>query len=139
MKFFASFFAILALVAVATAWTADSSFGSALEEKVAARIESNNLIVGKRQYNDKLIYQENINKKASIIGMKIILEKVINVPRDYVITEVRALDMMTDGTGAFVVVTGGGPGQESISLRFKSQRFHGIYFVVQVYAKPRYQ
>ncbi|XP_003424275.1 probable salivary secreted peptide [Nasonia vitripennis] len=139
MKFFASFSAILALIAVAAASTADFSIRASLEKQVAARDESNNLIVGKRHPNDKLMYQENINKRANIVGKKTIYEEVINVPRDHVITAVRALDMMTDGTGAFVVVTGGGPGQESVSLRFKSQRFHGIYFIVQVYAKPRYQ
>lgn len=136
MKFSTSFL-ILALIAVVAASTSVDSKATS-EENVAIRVESNNLIVGKREYNDKLVYQENINKKPNIVGKKTIHEEVINVPRGYVITEVRALDMITDGTGAFVIVSGGGPGQESVSLRFKSQRFHGIYFIVQVYAKPRY-
>ena len=99
--------------------------------------KSHHLVIGQRQYNDVLVYQENINEPASLIGQKVIKEQTFNAIKDHVITEVRALDQATDDTGATVTVTGGGPGQDFIKLRFKSQRFHGVYFTVQVYAKPK--
>lgn len=100
--------------------------------------KSNDLVVGQRQARDSLVYTESITEKFLVSGKKLIITKNIEVPNGYVITQVRALDKATDGTGAEATVIGGGPDMDWISLRFKSQRWRGIYFNIEVYAKPRY-
>ncbi|XP_003426707.1 probable salivary secreted peptide [Nasonia vitripennis] len=138
-----SFKSALSLVAVAlviAAITVSSSPISSEEDyspETFAVNKSNHLVVGNRQYGDKIIYSENIEEKFLITGKKLILNRTILAPNNYVITQVRALDKITDGTGAEPIVTGGGPDLTWVSLRFKSQRWHGIYFIVEVYARPR--
>lgn len=105
---------------------------------VPSVLSSNDLIVGSRTYDDQLVHEENIAIGASIIGKKVIHEQTIKVLTNHVITQVLALDQATGNTGAEVTVTKGGPGQDSITLRFKSQRFRGIYFNVKVYAKIKH-
>ncbi|XP_014238050.1 probable salivary secreted peptide [Trichogramma pretiosum] len=102
-----------------------------------AQSQSHDLVIGERQYNDILVYSENIALQASVVGQKIVHEQTFNAINNHVITQVVAKDSADDGTGATVTVTGGGPGQDHITLRFKSQRFRGVYFTVQVFAKPK--
>ncbi|OXU19029.1 hypothetical protein TSAR_008851, partial [Trichomalopsis sarcophagae] len=51
------------------------------------------------------------------------------------ITLIKALDQKTNGNGAYVSLINGGPGQTFVTLEFKSQKGHGINFVVELYAK----
>lgn len=99
---------------------------------------SNSLIVGKREAGDQSVHNENIAEKASVIGKKVIVTMNITVPPNYYVTQVECWDQASDGTGAEATLTGGGPGASSVSLRFKSQRFHGVYVKVEVFAKRRY-
>ena len=55
-----------------------------------------------------------------------------------VITQVKALDGKRDGTGAFVRLVSGGPGNSTVSLSFDSQFNRPVNFTVVIYAKPRY-
>ncbi|CAB0038880.1 unnamed protein product [Trichogramma brassicae] len=102
-----------------------------------AHSQSHDLVIGERQYNDILVYSENIALQASVVGQKVVHEQTFSAINNHVITQVVAKDSANDGTGATVTVTGGGPGHDSITLRFKSQRFRGVYFTVQVFAKPK--
>ena len=124
------------LAVLAASVSATPAINSLVDPENFAKNESHNLVVGSRQYNDKLIYEENISESYQISGKKKIITRTIKAPANYVITQVRALDQITDGTGAEPTVTGGGPGLNQVSLRFKSQRWHGIYFRLEVYAKP---
>lgn len=133
-----SLVAIALAVAVAVVSVNTSTVDVAELEWNIIRDGQNNLIVGERAKNDHLDYQENISVGASLIGKKVVVEKTFNVTKGHVITQIRALDQATDGTGATSVITAGGPERNSVTLRFKSQRFHGVYFVVQLYAKPGY-
>lgn len=102
-------------------------------------LSSNDLTVGARQSNDKLVYDGIIDIPASWIGRKVIHEQTFNATlSNHIITQLRALDLAENDTGASVIVTAGGPGHESMTLRFKSQRLRGIYFRVLVFAKSRY-
>ncbi|XP_014213543.1 probable salivary secreted peptide [Copidosoma floridanum] len=96
---------------------------------------SNHLIVGHRESLDTLAHQENVSEWASLIGRIVEKTRTFNITNDYVITQIRALDRATDGTGANAVLVAGGPGSNFATLEFESQRFHGIYFTVQLYAK----
>ena len=99
--------------------------------------KAHNLTIGTRQYGDSLVYQESIVKKSAWLRV-VEVNKTFNVTNNYVITQVQALDQKSDGTGAIATRLGGGPGWSNITLRFKSQRSHGINFLLRIYAKPRY-
>ncbi|XP_076236329.1 putative salivary secreted peptide [Calliopsis andreniformis] len=97
--------------------------------------KSHNLIVGFRQVGDRLVLRENIVKNSS--WMRIVtVEKTFNTSRFDRITMIQALDQKTNGNGAYASVLSGGPGYSSVNMRFKSQRSHGINFVVELYARP---
>ncbi|XP_003425836.1 probable salivary secreted peptide [Nasonia vitripennis] len=130
-------FKTLSLVAIVLVVAATVSSSPVPLEKVEV-FTSNDLVVGSRQARDSLVYTESITEKFLVSGKKLIITRNIQVPNGYVITQVRATDKAADGTGAEATVIGGGPDMEFISLRFKSQRWRGIYFDIQVYAKPRY-
>ncbi|XP_058799496.1 probable salivary secreted peptide [Phymastichus coffea] len=103
-----------------------------------AEIGSHSITVGIREQNDKMIHQEHISESFLITGQKKIIERVIRASENHVITMVRAIDDATDGTGAEPSITSGGPGSDWVAVRFKSQRLRGVYFNLEVYAKPSY-
>ncbi|KAJ8668271.1 hypothetical protein QAD02_009934 [Eretmocerus hayati] len=95
------------------------------------------LIVGGRQYGDRIVHQEYVYKPSKWLGT-VTLDKTFNLGYRENITQVKVLDTKADGTGAYPRVTGGGPGNSWVSLHFESQRSHGIKFNVEIYAKTRY-
>ncbi|XP_015429116.1 PREDICTED: probable salivary secreted peptide [Dufourea novaeangliae] len=100
----------------------------------AANNQSNHLAVGYRVPGDRLVLRQNIIKKSSWMQV-VVEEKTFYVSGNEQITLVQALDQKTNGNGAHASLTAGGPGHSNVSLRFKSQRGHGINFVVEVYAR----
>nr|XP_003701609.1 PREDICTED: probable salivary secreted peptide [Megachile rotundata] len=97
--------------------------------------KSHHLIVGYRMAGDRLVLRQNVIKNSS--WMQIVTEeKTFNVSRWDRITQVQALDQKTNGNGAYASLLKGGPGSNNVTLRFKSQRGHGINFVVELYARP---
>ncbi|KAL7303296.1 hypothetical protein TKK_0004487 [Trichogramma kaykai] len=99
--------------------------------------QSHNLIMGVRQPGDRLVYQESIVKPSKFLQV-ISVEKSFNVSNGYYLTQIRAMDQKTNGNGAFATRVRGGPGYNNVTLSFKSQRGHGINFLVQLYARSRY-
>lgn len=53
----------------------------------------------------------------------------------YVITSVRCYDQSTDGEGGYATLLRGGPGFKFVEINFKSQRGHGLNFVVDIIGK----
>ncbi|XP_076619339.1 putative salivary secreted peptide [Colletes latitarsis] len=97
--------------------------------------KSHNLIVGYRMSGDRLVLRQNVIKNSA--WMRIVVEeKTFNTSMYDRITTVQALDQKTNGNGAYASLTAGGPGYSFVTLRFKSQRSHGINFVVELYARP---
>lgn len=129
-------FVFVALV-VALAAVAVQSTPYVKYNPYAAANKSHHLVVGQRQAGDALVYQENIYKPSSWL-QTVELIKTFNVTGNFAITQVLALDQKTDGNGAYAYLLGGGPAASAVKLRFKSQRSHGIKFIVQLYAKRRY-
>uniref|UniRef100_A0A6V7ISY8 Salivary secreted peptide n=1 Tax=Bracon brevicornis TaxID=1563983 RepID=A0A6V7ISY8_9HYME len=97
--------------------------------------KSHHLIVGSRLPGDRLTYQESIVKASSFLQVVKVV-KTFNVSKYDRITQVLALDQKTNGNGAYAKVIGGGPGFSNVTLQFKSQRNHGINFLVQIYSRP---
>ncbi|XP_011498252.1 PREDICTED: probable salivary secreted peptide [Ceratosolen solmsi marchali] len=102
-----------------------------------ANNKSHNLIIGNRQLYDCLVHQENVIKSSKWLQV-IEVYKTFNISRHSRITQIRALDKKTNGNGAMVSNVTYGVGYSNLTLKFKSQRSHGINFVVELYAKPCY-
>ena len=132
---------VLAILAVALTVVAVNStpyYNSGYYQPYAAAPnKSHNLIIGSRQPNDRLVYQENIVKPSKWLQV-IEVTKSFGIGPAFAITQVRAMDQKTNGNGAIATRVAGGPGYSNITLKFKSQRGHGINFVVQVYGRPHY-
>ncbi|XP_063995091.1 probable salivary secreted peptide [Diachasmimorpha longicaudata] len=97
--------------------------------------KSHHLIVGRRLSGDSVTYQENI-VKSSKLWQIVTVQKTFYAARNERITQVVALDQKTNGNGAYASIVEGGPGRNDVTIRFKSQRGHGINFIVQLYSRP---
>nr|XP_033334143.1 probable salivary secreted peptide [Megalopta genalis] len=97
--------------------------------------KSHHFYVGYRVAGDKLIYRENIIVDSSWLQVKSKTKTFNTTSLWEKITYVQALDQKTNGNGAYVSLISGGPGQNSVTLKFKSQRGHGINFVVELYGR----
>lgn len=103
-------------------------------ENHAAPNKSHNLVVGYRMPGDRLVRRESIVKNSS--WMKVVtVEKTFNASSWERITLIKALDQKTNGNGAYASILRGGPGHSNVTLKFKSQRGHGINFIVELYAR----
>lgn len=121
-------FAIIALIAINT----EPASGAV---EYAPANKSHNLIVGYRMPGDRLVFREGIVKNSSWMKI-VIIEKTFNATKYDRITMLRALDQKTNGNGAYASILRGGPGHNNVTMKFKSQRGHGINFVVELYARP---
>uniref|UniRef100_A0A6V7IZ11 Salivary secreted peptide n=1 Tax=Bracon brevicornis TaxID=1563983 RepID=A0A6V7IZ11_9HYME len=125
---------IFALLAV-LAFTAHSP-SEALSYKSYAAVNNtntHNLIVGNRLPGDRLMHEESIVKSSSFLQVTSV-QKTFSVPRFERITQVVALDRKSNG--AYARIVRGGPGTNNVTIKFKSQRNHGLNFRVQIYSRP---
>lgn len=51
------------------------------------------------------------------------------------ITAIRAFDQKTNGNGAYATIKSGGINATSAIVQFKSQRGHGINFILEIYVR----
>lgn len=125
----------LAVTLPATSAASTATVADTVPNAQRAAAQSHNLIVGSRMPGDRLVLSQAVVKNSS--WMRIVTEtKTFQAPHNERITLVEALDQRTDGTGAYASILNGGPGHNSVTIRFKSQRGHGIDFVVNLYARP---
>lgn len=96
--------------------------------------KSHNLTIGRRVPGDRLISRDTVYKASSWMKV-VIVEKTFNVSKWDQITMIEAIDQKTDGNGATASLLKGGLGFSNCTMRFKSQRGHGISFVVQLYGR----
>lgn len=99
--------------------------------------DAHHLTVGARENGDKLIYQESIAEEY-LFGSKRSINRTIGAPKGQYLTYIACHDRATDGTGAYPSILNGGPGYDWVEINFKSQRWHGIYFDLEVYGKLKY-
>lgn len=62
--------------------------------------KSQDLILGNRSFGDRLVVEENVNKRSSFWRI-VTKEKTFYVPKYARITAVEALDLRSDGSGAY--------------------------------------
>lgn len=120
-------FLVATLVAINTV-PADGAFNQFAANK------SNHLIVGYRVPGDKLVLRQNIVRNSSWLKV-VVVEKTFNVSTWERITLIQSLDQKTNGNGANASLLKGGPGFSNVTLKFKSQRGHGINHIVEIYAR----
>ncbi|XP_011686768.1 PREDICTED: probable salivary secreted peptide [Wasmannia auropunctata] len=96
--------------------------------------KSHHLVVGSRMPGDRVVLRENIVKDSSWLRV-VTVEKTLYAAANERITMVEALDQKTNGNGAYASILNGGPGHNNVTMKFKSQRGHGINFIVQLYAR----
>ncbi|XP_058790782.1 probable salivary secreted peptide [Phymastichus coffea] len=93
-----------------------------------------NLIIGYREPGDYLIQKEEIKKPARFLSRHI-YEKTYVGDNHSIITQVRIVDMSTNGHGATAKVITGGVGRSFISISLKGLYNFGINNVVEIYGK----
>ncbi|CAK9826229.1 Probable salivary secreted peptide [Anthophora retusa] len=127
-------FLYLVIVATAVIATEVSSVPQGGKYAANSSNASHNLIIGYRLPGDRLVLSQNVVKPSA--WMRVVTEeKTFNVSKWERITMVRALDQKTNGNGAYASILNGGPGSSNVTIRFKSQRGHGINFVVELYSR----
>ncbi|KAJ8668276.1 hypothetical protein QAD02_009939 [Eretmocerus hayati] len=95
--------------------------------------ESHDLVIGQRQEGDQFMYQTDVIKPWKSFRV-VVVEETFSVDERDNITLVRVLDKFTDGHGANPELIGGGPGFNNVAIRFTSQSWYGIDFLVEIYA-----
>lgn len=120
---------------IATLLAINTGTASGFGSNYAAENKSHNLVLGYRLPGDRLVFKQSVVKNSS--WMRIVTEeKTFNTTRNERITLLQCLDQKTNGNGAYASVLQGGPGHSNVTVRFKSQRGHGINFVVEIYSRP---
>ncbi|PSN49661.1 hypothetical protein C0J52_21724 [Blattella germanica] len=112
-----------------------SPYEYGIVQQAERRNNTHNLILGWRQYGDKILYRGLIKQSYKFLG-------TTNATFRYPtwgnskenITNIVALDQY-GSTGGYVNVTGGGVGLGWVTLSFKSQFNRGLKYLVEIYGK----
>ncbi|KAG7206236.1 hypothetical protein KM043_003628 [Ampulex compressa] len=123
---FLAFVAFLVMAVMAT----NVGFGA----EAAYANKSHNLIIGARVPGDRLVLSDIVVKPSAWMKVQV-AQKVFQIARYQRITQIKALDQKTNGNGAYASIVRGGLGHSNVTMKFKSQRGHGINFRVELYGK----
>ncbi|CAH1407041.1 unnamed protein product [Nezara viridula] len=125
------------VLAVSTAFLLQlvSVEAAVLKTEVAAGDKVHNFIYGTRSYGDRLLYHDLLNVKSKL--WRVTTVDVNYPPKGQAplgrIDYIEVLDQRSDGTGGYVYIKDGGIGLNFVNLHIKSQRNHGMDFVINVY------
>ncbi|XP_031780578.1 probable salivary secreted peptide [Nasonia vitripennis] len=106
-----------------------ASLAAVLTEKLP-----NSLIVGDREPGDHLMQREFVMKGYKWLR-SVKLTKTFTGSVHSKITQVQLLDQNEKGNGATAAILSGGPGDNFVTVQFKSVRGHGVNYVVKLYGK----
>ena len=99
--------------------------------------KSHHLEVGGRPFADHLLAKEHIFKSSKIL--RVITDTWTYSGGPYTnITFIKALDQKDNGDGAHAAIINGGIGRNTVTLKFKSERNHGIDFMVEIYGITKF-
>ncbi|XP_033212031.1 probable salivary secreted peptide [Belonocnema kinseyi] len=124
------FFKYFILFVLAVYVTAAPNF----ETKFDDENKSHDLIVGYRVPGDWLLEKDDVLREKQFLQV-VTLTKTFTGNGKSVITQIKALDQKTNGNGAYATVISGGVDQSYVTIKFKSQRNHGIRFKVEIYGQ----
>nr|AQM58365.1 venom protein family 3 protein 2 [Pristhesancus plagipennis] len=102
---------------------------------------THNLIVGRRGYNDLILYERTVAKGKTWNPFGKVSEDV-TYPVTYVppsmrrrITEIDAIDLIGNGKGGYAYITKGGINMSNVTIHFKSQSGKGYSFHLVIYGR----
>nr|CAD7438345.1 unnamed protein product [Timema bartmani] len=105
-------------------------------EYQVTRNNSHNLSQGWRVYGDRILHRELVKRSYKLFQ---VVTADLRYPSlgytNATITQVLALDQVTDGTGGYANITRGGAGLHEVVMRFKSQRNHSFSFIIEIYGR----
>lgn len=93
---------------------------------------NHDLFIGTPRNSDTPTVREHVKEDYELLR-KLTVNRTFYAPVGHVITAIHALDQNNVGDGAEATVLDGGIGQNSVNMRFVSQRSHGIDFVVKLF------
>ncbi|XP_058799871.1 probable salivary secreted peptide [Phymastichus coffea] len=101
---------------------------------VAAASAYHDLMQGQREPGDTLIAQMQIDKEYKTLR---VIEHVESILGDgnHRITRIEAIDYKQKKTSATPHIMSGGVGQSHVTIKFISERGHGIHYIIKVYGK----
>ncbi|XP_076675820.1 putative salivary secreted peptide [Andrena cerasifolii] len=129
---------LLFYLAIVTVTVLSAQVGSSPLETFGSQSNkdsSHDLVVGYRLPGDRLVLRQSVIKNSSWMRV-VVVEKSFSISEFDRITLLQALDQKTNGNGAYASILEGGPGHSNVTMRFKSQRGHGINFIVELYSRP---
>lgn len=80
----------------------------------------------------RLIRRDDVKVSETVLG-KAKISKTFGIEGYNKITQIKALDQHTNGHGATVTVTAGGIDSAYVTLKFESEPFRSIDYVVEIY------
>ncbi|KAK9510999.1 hypothetical protein O3M35_005658 [Rhynocoris fuscipes] len=102
---------------------------------------THNLVVGRRGYNDLILYERTVSKSKSWNPWGKVSEDV-TYPVNYVpprmrriITEIDAIDLIGNDKGGYAYITKGGINMSNVTIHFKSQAGKGYSFHLVIYGR----
>ncbi|XP_077288073.1 putative salivary secreted peptide [Arctopsyche grandis] len=100
-----------------------------------ALAQSNHFEIGNKNPGDRQLYYEIVTKSSTVLT---IVTKDVTFPvpgtiNNGIITYIRAYDQYTNGNGGYCTLLSGGLGFQNVKLHFKSQRGHGIKFILEIW------
>lgn len=99
-----------------------------------ASTKSNDLIVGARLPNDRLLQREFVKVPSKML--QVVKHSATYTGDNYSkITQVRLLDQNKKGNGASASIANGGPGLSYVGVEIKSKRGHSVDFIVEIYGR----
>ncbi|KAK9507189.1 hypothetical protein O3M35_007097 [Rhynocoris fuscipes] len=120
---------LLVLGFVATTW--------AYPKTACGSGPSHDLIMGQRQYGDRMLYTSREKKSKSIlrVGVTDIKWPLRGMQIRETITRVEVLDQKHDGSGGCAFLVGGGVGSSFLNLHLKTQRGGSFDFLINIYGR----
>ncbi|XP_073988052.1 probable salivary secreted peptide [Rhodnius prolixus] len=100
---------------------------------------SHDLKVGKRGFNDVLLFQKTVSKSNWKPWGTVSEDVSFPVKKEHrvkrVITEIDAIDLDKNDKGGYAYITKGGVNYNNVTIHFKSQKGLGFNFVLTIYGR----
>lgn len=102
-------------------------------------LKRNHLLLGHREIGERFVVAERQIYKERVPSQKIELEETFTAPAGMVITRIQAINLRADGKAGCGFLVSGGPGHNSVTLRFVSFIGKSIKFRLNIFAKQKKQ
>nr|ABQ18257.1 unknown [Lygus lineolaris] len=98
------------------------------------RNKSHNAFIGSRHWDDKLLFMDHPKKESK--WLRTVSADVATGNLRGIINYIEVLDQKTNGNGGCAYLTSGGAGTNNVAFHIKSQRSHGLDFIIRAWGRP---